>query len=106
MNFEQLSKSDLVKEARKLDQEAKVNESKIADLESELAKLKEVVSGQQGELTHNAVGFYQGDDKLFYVASLKFNPSTRQASVEELVGNGQAYRAYDQALRKLEKSKV
>ncbi len=41
------------------------------------------------ELTHNGVGLYQGSDKMWYVAILRFNPETGHATVTERVLAGE-----------------
>jgi hypothetical protein len=40
-------------------------------------------------LTHPALGLYQGADKLWYIAVLKFNPETGHATVDQRILAGE-----------------
>ena len=46
-------------------------------------ELEEMTESAKVELTHTALGVYQGPDKLWYVAKLRFDPTTGQAQVTE-----------------------
>lgn len=102
MSLDTMDKKELLKSARSLDQQLKLANERIAELEATVTVAQQ--SQDEVVLPLSGVGRYLNKDGKPTVVTLKFNPATMQASVESVEVYREDHRAAYQAAKMLEET--
>lgn len=102
MSLEQLSKAELVKKSREIDQSLKAANQRIKELESTVAVSEQ--KEDEIELPMNGVGKYLNKEGKPTVVTIKFNPTTGQARTDKVEVFREDHRAAYTAAKLLEET--
>lgn len=102
MSLDTMDKKELLKQARKLDQELKLANERIAELEATVNVAQQ--TQEEISLPFSGVGRFLNKDGKPCVVHIKFNPTTMQANVDSVEVYREDHRAAYQAAKMLEET--